>query len=780
MISKRISSRKDGKSSASAALRYGEGLTSGRFGIESIKDKSHRTRLGNFGLVDDGVYAGRSVEEMSELLNLAATEMQANCDLNTRVTSDKKLAHFVISFNQAKPAEDVLQDTEDSMLSVLGLAGNHFASFLHSDNGYWHLHMFVSRIDKIKHLGNPLWQDKTIRDRVCREIEKRHGLERDNGMHRIDQAGQIIEISRDERQKTRDLKNNVSDRTRMVDRYSGVKSFQTWVNETRVGDKLKQARNWQELHLYAAQYDCKVTAKGAGYVLCPVQGKGGIQLSKIGLKNLASKFGPFEAAQLIDHVQPEVAYKAGPSVEQAKDHYTKWQAARNEYLIIKAERIQSMREAHKEVRRHALVQRKAELHEIRANSNELDLNAALSVAKMKQAVAMTNLAQQFKLERQSVYLELSVQSPGTTFREFLIREAGRGDNVALGVVRQHEVKHATSVSRKGEMTKLQISATITGLNYQPAVRLTFTHRIEPSGSVVYDLGKGRTITDTAISRRILLNEISEKDPEAIAVSLRFGILKFGKTLALSGSPEFQRLAVEVSVRERLDITFYDPVLETYRQKLLAEQQHKISIQPYKEQYHASSFAIQRFRQIPSAHIRDRLRDMSLGDMVLDTSRDVGTLRSDVPHRMEQQKEGRNHTVQRSARRIERTERIKAIAKYTNFESAREQFKNIPVVQIQPDQSVAEHHAVGLTAIEWAKQWAEENHKPIVEAMSGDGNVPFKIIYVGHDGVVLDKGRTIAIYPKPHETDAPVGAMVIIDKNMGIHLQRRNQPNELKR
>jgi hypothetical protein len=55
MISKRISSRKDGKSSAHAAFRYGEGLSPGRTGIERIQDKSHRTRIGNFGLVDDGV-----------------------------------------------------------------------------------------------------------------------------------------------------------------------------------------------------------------------------------------------------------------------------------------------------------------------------------------------------------------------------------------------------------------------------------------------------------------------------------------------------------------------------------------------------------------------------------------------------------------------------------------------------------------------------------------------------------------------------------------------------
>ena len=61
MISKRIQGRKDGRSSASDALSYGEGLTPDRTTGELL-DKSHRTRLGNFGIVDDGVYAGGALD----------------------------------------------------------------------------------------------------------------------------------------------------------------------------------------------------------------------------------------------------------------------------------------------------------------------------------------------------------------------------------------------------------------------------------------------------------------------------------------------------------------------------------------------------------------------------------------------------------------------------------------------------------------------------------------------------------------------------------------------
>lgn len=172
MITKRIAGRKDGESSAKSALSYGEGLKRDRK-TGNLLSKSHRTRLSNFGIVDDGIYIGKSADEMAEIIELAAAEFQATCDRNMRVGAENKIAHFLFSFDQLQPSDAVLRDTEDSMISALGLNDNHWVSFLHSDNGHWHLHLFASRINKVTHLGNDLWMDMTTRDRVAREIEKR-------------------------------------------------------------------------------------------------------------------------------------------------------------------------------------------------------------------------------------------------------------------------------------------------------------------------------------------------------------------------------------------------------------------------------------------------------------------------------------------------------------------------------------------------------------------------------------------------------------------------------
>lgn len=650
MITKRIAGRKDGKSSALAALKYGEGLIPDRETGELL-DKSHRTRLGNFGLVDDGVYAGLDAAEMTELIELAGTEMQSNCDLNTRVGADKKLAHFVVSFNQVRPSEAVLRDLEDSMLAAMKLDKNHFCTFTHSDNGFFHLHLFASRIEKEKpHRCNALWQDKTIRDKVCREVEIRHGLQRDNGLHEIDAAGQIVEIPRDVRRAKRDAKPaGISDRARTTEIYSGEKSFQSWCNEIRIGDRLKHAKNWQDLHSAAAAYGCEVKQKGAGYIICPAGEKGGIQLSKVGLKNLPAKFGAFQAAKLGQQAQPEATYKPSPTNEKGAGHYAAWRASRDAFKPIKTDRLNEQREAHKQIRKDLRVQHKSELERIRAGTQGQDRVVAVSVAKMEQSIALAALADRFLHERQALHKQLAWQGPGNTFRDYLVKEAGKGDNIALGLARRYGVDESTDVSRQREAVHFKIVAVVTGQEYRPAPRINFTHRVDRNGTVIFDLGQGRLITDSAISKQVQLNNAAANSPEAIATALRFATTKFGNTpLTLTGSQAFQRLAIETAVLnlKGLGIRFADPALEAYREKFAAEQQRKSFIQP-QEKLNAPRYRKKQARQIPPPNLIARMRHLSPGDLVLDTERDVGALRSNVHDRVEQSKEGSDLGMQRT-------------------------------------------------------------------------------------------------------------------------------------
>jgi hypothetical protein len=574
MISKRIAGRKDSKSSAEDALSYGEGLTADRETGE-LADKSHRTRLGNFGLVDDGVYAGRDISEMAELIKLAAFEMQNNCDLNTRVGADKKIAHFVISFNQERPSEAVLRDTEDSMLAAMKLENNHFTTFLHNDNGYWHLHLFTSRIDTTaKHLGSPLWHDKIKRDKVCREVEIRHGLNRDNGLHEINARGEIVEVPKERRIAEREQKQterNISDGAKQVEKYSGEKTFQTWCSDIRIGDRLKHARSWKELHETATAYGCVVKPKGAGFVICPVGEKGGIQLSKVGLKNLPAKFGVFVPAnQSANQEQPEHQYKPEPTQADTKNLYREFSTARDSYKSVRLERRNELREQQKQERAALRAKYKKEISDIRAVTTGDDRFVKVSVAKMQQAAALAALSATHERERAALFSQRNDDGPGHTFREYLEKQANLGSAPALAALEQYAAKNDTSVARDREDDQLKIVARVAGREENEVPPLPIRHRVTWLGSVVYSLDADRRIVDDRLAKLIKLNGAAVGSPEAIETALRFATSKFGLTLTFTGSNQFQAQAVEIAVKKGLGVRFADPVLDAYRARLEAE------------------------------------------------------------------------------------------------------------------------------------------------------------------------------------------------------------------
>lgn len=852
MISKRMKGRTDGKSSASDALRYGAGLKKDRETGQYL-DKSHRTRFGNFGLIDNGVYTEQGLDALSDMIHLAALEMQANCDLNNRVAADKKIGHFLISFDQDKPSEAVLRDVEDSMLAAMKLDKNHFSSFLHSDNGHWHLHLFASRIEKEKlHRCNDLWRDKTLRDMVCREVEIRHGLKRDNGLHQIDADGKIVEIPLSERRAKRALNPKISDRAITTEMYSGEKSFQTWASDIRIGDRLKHAKNWQDLHAAAAAYGCEVKQKGAGFVICPAGEAGGIQLSKVGLKNLPAKFGAFQSATLGHQMQSEARYKSAPTQAKAASHYDKWRAAREVFQPVKTDRINAQRAAHQLDRNAVRVQQKAELEKIRAEKQGQQRFAAISIAKMQHTVALAALTVQFAYERQALRKQLAGQGPGNTFRDYLVCEAAKGDDIALELARKYGVEESTDVLRKREAEQLKIVAAISGQGYRPAPRLSFSHRIERNGSVVFDLGQGRILTDSAISRQVQLNDAAANSPEAIATALSFAAAKFGNTLTLTGSLQFQHLAVETAVLSRLGIKFADPALEAYREKFAAEQQsihgknhpmrtpfgnsmpvpcivpdlthltpgqvakgvaHVLTrtldhgIPPehvIRAQQHRRGTATERssrLHELPVSGVdgerqnagmllphtlHGRLGDLQAGqdqavrrtgESTTGRRRDAATDKSGAAgiHLR-----GPNVGIVRPAGTGERagdTSKRRGLPVAASFRTHQQAQRAaapaaaMPAADRHQVEVVAEPAPQPLSAHTWLEQWAVEENKTIVTATPENSDIAYTVVHVAPDGIVLNKGRSGAVYPVPTDVVLRVGAKVVVDRNGEICLPR---------
>lgn len=70
---------------------------------------------------------------------------------------------------------------------------------------------------------------------------------------------------------------------------------------------------------------------------------------------------------------------------------------------------------------------------------------------------------------------------------------------------------------------------------------------------------------------------------------------------------------------------------------------------------------------------------------------------------------------------------------------------------------------------WLKQWAADEGKSVgIPAPENTGTV-YTVLYIAHDGVALNKGRSGAPYPLPTGIDLKIGDKVVVDSNANVQL-----------
>ncbi|WP_179197484.1 relaxase/mobilization nuclease domain-containing protein [Caballeronia sordidicola] len=560
-------------------LRYGEGLKPDVNG--EYLDKSHRTRISNFGLVDDNILIDADMFERQRVIALCSMEMQANCDLNQRVEEGNKIAHFMISFGQERPGDKVLDDIENSMMAELKLSDNHRVSFLHNDNGHWHMHIAASRIGaEPSHKCNDLWRERIKRDYVCREMELKHGLRRDKGYHYIAHNGEILLDS--ERKRGGAL--GPGDRAQSMERHSGLLSFQGWCADSGMAERLKRADSWADLHQIAGDFDCRIAARGSGFVVINRQDAGqAAKLSQIGVKTVTARLGDFKPPEAISHARtrysPEpIVREHGerkPALRGTHEQWRQYQKAREDWRGVKADRLkshaQSVGERRQELRSHFRGQRQAITADRGLERPEKEQRRSMLAMQLVQEELKQR--DQFKAERQALHANIQATDLGKTFRAYLLKQVEAGDERALESARQYAEAEATDLSRKQEEERRRAAGTISSSDqnriraHHAVLNLKCTAHL--NGSVDYDLGGGRVLTDTAHGQ-IKLSAPAVIDAEAVEAGLMLAQKRFGSELQLSGSDEFKRFAVETAVQRDVRVTFLNAEMEAYRQQLVEE------------------------------------------------------------------------------------------------------------------------------------------------------------------------------------------------------------------
>ncbi|NOS97100.1 MAG: hypothetical protein HOP25_01340 [Methylotenera sp.] len=232
-----------------------------------------------------------------------------------------------------------------------------------------------------------------------------------------------------------------------------------------------------------------------------------------------------------------------------------------------------------------------EAAQILRKSYELQIGSKITNPRNNKAVS-TPLWKEFKAERDSIQ---PIQADA--WRIFLQQQVNNGNLEALAELKriddtayEKQIYAATigTINLEDDEAKIKLRR----LAHPYAAKILLSQLMPTVGKnkeIIYQLN-GRNVLQDLGRHLAILDENSE---EAIAAGLLLAREKFGSNLTLTGSPAFQKRAVEIAVAQRIIVKFADHNLEAMRQQLTAEKwQAESAFKPVKvvEKYYDEDLA----------------------------------------------------------------------------------------------------------------------------------------------------------------------------------------------
>ena len=372
--------------------------------------------------------------------------------------------------------------------------------------------------------------------------------------------------------------------------------------------------------------------------------------------------------------------------------------------------------------------------------------AAQSLAKLKSATAKA----EFNDERRALRKALQ-PTQANAWRIYLQACAQAGHEEALAVLRMlndtarvapvQSITGTIYLDDDDEKKRRRLARESTA-----SILKMLMHTVERNGDVTYHQ-HGRAVMRDEGQHLAVLDVHSE---DAITAALLLGREKFGTTLTLTGSQEFQRRVVTVAVAQGIQIKFVDPQLETLRVKLTESKRQPMQ---------------QRVTQAPQP----------LGEAVAPAlpPSTKSAQRGIEPAVAEPTKQVQKATP---AQRMERAMAARALVMEANKLAAQAKQQAIDAqAASQDDYDPGQEYSDDeqqLTAAQWS---AGQPRLVVPPYKSGDAAVAYVVLHVAHDGIVIDHGRDVAVYPAPQGIDLQAGDRVVIDRNGLLNLPNVLQP-----
>lgn len=226
-----------------------------------------------------------------------------------------------------------------------------------------------------------------------------------------------------------------------------------------------------------------------------------------------------------------------------------------------------------------------------------------------------------------------------------------------------------------------------------------TSRVDARHHITYQLYKSDVFRDEGH----IIHVLDVQSDVAIICALAFAQQKFGPTLTLTGSVEFQKNVVALAVANSLTCRFADPALDKLRERM--QQQKDVA-------------AREATPVTPALVAAEAPSQVTTAPPV--------RVQSSVPPARE--------------------------AEELPFGTPRSH-QGEPELLSQP------------TAQQWIDQQSKRQARPYA---TGDAKVKFTVVYIGANGIVLDHGRDVAIYPLPEHLTLQLGDQVVLDKDGTLH------------
>lgn len=485
----------------------------------------------------------------AEIPAMAIAEVLATQAENTRSQVDKTY-HCVVSFPEGDfPTREQLEDIEDQLCKALGFEDHQRISAVHQDTDNIHLHLAINKVNPQIFTVHEPFRDYYIRDRVCREMEQKHGLTVDNGIGQGKRYGKEQEMNA----------------------HSEKQTLWQWIQD-HAKDPLIQAaqaaESWQDLHEQFAAHGLVIKPRGAGLVIGTLDGNVHIKASSIdkilAFKRLCERLGEYQAPKQIIHTvqQSKAYYHSAPRMpdEAAKVLYDEFQAQKQN-AWEQRNAFKTQRQAEKDTFNQQLkLWHQTERQKIKSSSlpGSAKRQAYQQLSQERQLLWDT----QRKKEGEQRKVVFETHTP-LTWEQFLIQTAERGNSKALELLRNRKQKQA-------RMAK----ALITAENWDAARHIVYEH-LKPiakrNGDLMYRVQDGGSVTDERTRVRV---DTMTAGSAFLALSLaseRF----CGQPLDVQGEDAFKQQVAQFAAQYRMPVIFKNPDLEAERQRLCREMDSQV-------------------------------------------------------------------------------------------------------------------------------------------------------------------------------------------------------------